>query len=153
MDDIRVQRLDDPVSRELISQLLADLRERYGWDDLGEAEPEEFVPPRGTFVVGRRDGRAVACGGVRAYEGRTGEIKRMYVAPESRGKGFGRQILAELERFAVEAGYDALRLETGVLQPEAIGLYVASGYEQIPNYGIYADEPSSVCYAKRLTAE
>jgi GNAT superfamily N-acetyltransferase len=153
MDEISVQRLDDPDSVELITQLLADLRERYGEDDIGETHAEEFLPPLGTFVVGRRDGRAVACGGVRQHEGRVGEIKRMYVAPGSRGKGLSRQILAHLERFAVDAGYEALRLETGVLQPEAMGLYASSGYRQIPNYGIYANEPHSVCYEKRLADE
>jgi GNAT superfamily N-acetyltransferase len=93
----------------------------------------------------------VACGGVCRYDGRTGEIRRMYVAPEARGRGIGRLILAALEAEAKELGYEALQLETGNLQPEAVALYLSHGFEPIERYGPYMNDERSLCFEKRLS--
>jgi ribosomal protein S18 acetylase RimI-like enzyme len=74
----------------------------------------------------------------------------MFVAPDCRGRGYGRAILAELERLAAALGYTAARLETGSRQPEAIGLYERSGYRRIANFGMYVGSERSVCFEKRL---
>jgi putative acetyltransferase len=92
----------------------------------------------------------VGCGGVRLLSPGVGEIKRMYVAPGARGNGLGRALLTALEDAARELGCAALRLETGLRQPEAISLYEASGYRQIPRYGYWADSPLAVCFQKPL---
>ncbi|HEX4247931.1 MAG TPA: GNAT family N-acetyltransferase, partial [Pseudonocardia sp.] len=60
-------------------------------------------------------------------------------------------LLAELERTAVEAGARRMVLETGVAQPEAIQLYLSSGYLPIPKFGVYRHAPGSRCFAKPLT--
>ena len=49
-----------------------------------------------------------------------------------------------------EHGFEAVVLETGLRQPEAIGLYESSGYLPVPPFGYYKDEPLSRCYARRL---
>ena len=41
-------------------------------------------------------------------------------------------------------------LETGTAQPEAIALYSSSGYERIPPFGYYKDEPLNRCFGKLL---
>jgi ribosomal protein S18 acetylase RimI-like enzyme len=64
--------------------------------------------------------------------------------------GLGRAVLAHLELTAAEAGADVMVLETGIAQPEAIGLYESSGYEQVEKFGHYAWSPKSRCYGKRL---
>jgi putative acetyltransferase len=74
----------------------------------------------------------------------------MYVAPESRGRGLSRALLAALEQEARGLGYSAVRLETGALQPEAIALYSSAGFEAIPCYGPYVDDPRSRCFEKTL---
>ena len=79
-----------------------------------------------------------------------GEVKRMYVEPDMRGRGLSRQILQKLEDTAREFGYTTLRLETGLKQPEAIGLYETAGYGRIPPYGHYVNSPHSVCFEKAL---
>lgn len=79
------------------------------------------------------------------------ELKRMYVMPSARGKGFARAILAELERTAAAAGRLRAVLETGTEQPEAIALYASSGYHAIESYGVYKNEPENRCFAKVLT--
>jgi putative acetyltransferase len=96
------------------------------------------------------DGRAVACGGIQSLDATTGELKRMYVRPAYRGRGIARQLLTALEELAFQRGHSVVCLETGVYLPAAIGLYTSCGYEPIPVYGEYVDNPYSVCFAKRL---
>ena len=74
----------------------------------------------------------------------------MYVSPKARGRGVGRQILRDLESRARQLGYAVLRLETGLKQPEAIGLYESEGYVRVECYGKYSGNPLSVCFEKRL---
>jgi GNAT superfamily N-acetyltransferase len=78
------------------------------------------------------------------------EIKRMFVAPQKRGHGIARRILDELERLAREFDYDAIRLETGVRQPESIALYGKGGFYRIPNFPPFEDDASAVCFEKRI---
>jgi putative acetyltransferase len=74
----------------------------------------------------------------------------MFVRPEARGQGIARLLLEGLEREARERGIAVMRLETGTLQPEARSLYESAGYQPIPCYGRYRDEPRSRCYERRL---
>jgi GNAT superfamily N-acetyltransferase len=143
-------RLDSPVGERLVTELLADLRDRYGAEDPDEPDPSDLAPPTGVFLVAWLGDEPVGCGGVRAHEGDVGEIKRMYVKPAARRAGVARTVLVELENRARGLGYARLRLETGVRQPEAIALYEASGYEAIAPYGPYRDSPLSRCFEKRL---
>jgi len=108
-----------------------------------------FEPPAGIFLVLRDDdGRAVACGGIVRFDQERGELKRMYVVPERRGRGLGRRLLVELEQAAVRLGYRGVVLETGDLQPEALGLYETSGYQRIPCYPPYDSRALSLCFEK-----
>lgn len=110
-----------------------------------------FEPPDGVFLVVRDDdGRAVACGGVARFDEGRGELKRMYVMPGLRGRGLGRRLLVELEAEARRLGYRSVVLETGDLQPEALGLYRSSGYERIPCYPPYDSRALSLCFEKLL---
>ncbi len=110
-----------------------------------------FVEPDGIFLVIRDDdGRAVGCGGVARFDETRGELKRMYVVPEHRGRGLGRRVLLELESEARRVGYRSLVLETGDRQPGALGLYVSAGYERIPCYPPYDSRALSLCFEKRL---
>lgn len=55
----------------------------------------------------------IACGAIKKYSGKTAEIKRMYVQPEYRRKGFAGKILEELEKWSSELNYSKCILETG----------------------------------------
>ncbi|WP_214403098.1 GNAT family N-acetyltransferase [Pseudonocardia lacus] len=142
----------------MIDELQRFYQQRYG--DEGDATPvdtAEFAPPRGRFLIAWSDDEPVACGGWRARDGgdpalRPGdaEIKRMYVREAHRGRGFARALLAGLERSAAAAGRLRCVLETGTAQPEAIALYLSSGYERMPNFGTYRDYPNSRCFAKSI---
>jgi len=136
----------------LVEAQQAEMRALYsGEADIGPTrEAAMFVEPDGVFLVVREEGRAVACGGVCRFDGTRGELKRMYVVPEARGRGLGRLLLVELEAEAQRLGYAGIVLETGDRQPEAIGLYASAGYERIPCYGIYATRALSMCFEKTL---
>jgi GNAT superfamily N-acetyltransferase len=134
----------------LIELLSAELGERYGDDGTGHFSPEDVCVPGGAFVVARLGGVPVGCGALRPISPEVGEIKRMFVAPAFRGRGISRRILADLERRAGEFGYHSVRLETGTVQHEALGLYETSGYRRIECYGYHKDDPRSVCFEKSL---
>jgi putative acetyltransferase len=150
--EIRRENYEAFTSRALVAALNAELLDRYdGFDGSGgDHTAHDFEAPHGAFVVGWEDGEPVACGGVCRYDDTTAEIRRMYVAPSARGRGLSRLVLAALEDEARELGYDLVRLETGDQQPEAIKLYASSGFQPIPRYGPFVDDPRSVCFEKRL---
>lgn len=92
----------------------------------------------------------MGCGAIQHYDKSTMEVKRMFTAPQSRGKGVASAILSELEKWTAELGYKHCILETGIRQPEAIGLYTKCGYKLIPNYGQYGDVADSRCFQKTI---
>jgi GNAT superfamily N-acetyltransferase len=150
---------DHPDAARLIEEVQQEYMVRYGGRDDSPADPAEFAPPGGFFLVGYLGGVGVVCGGWRAHGPDVGtgasadaEIKRMYVTPAARNRGLARRMLAELERTARAAGYHRVILETGSKQPEAVGLYRSSGYTEIPAYGYYAGSPHSMHLAKLLDA-
>lgn len=101
-------------------------------------------------VVAYLNNEAVGCGAIKEYAPGIMEVKRMFVPLEKRGQGIASLVLKELERWAAEMGYTSCILETGLKQPEAIALYKKNQYQQIPNYGQYADVDSSVCFEKTI---
>jgi putative acetyltransferase len=111
---------------------------------------DELDRPGVRFLLARCDGRAIGCGAlVLGAEGEA-ELKRLFVVPEARNLGVGRAILAALEVAAREAGVRVLRLETGVAQPESLGLYRRHGYVERGPFGGYGPDPLSVFMEKKL---
>lgn len=152
MSDLELRRepYDGPVAQQLIAAVQQEYVVRYGGPDDSPVDPGEFAPPDGAFLVGYLDGEPVACGGLRRVDADTVEVKRMYVVPRARGRGFSRVVLATLEDLAREHGASRVALETGLAQPEAMRLYETSGYERIEGFGHYRCAPLSVSYAKSL---
>lgn len=81
-----------------------------------------------------------------------GEIKRLFVSPRHRGEGLAKKLIARLEMEIVDAGLAYARLETGVLQHEAIGLYKSLGYAIRGPFGPYEADPHSVFMEKRVAS-
>jgi GNAT superfamily N-acetyltransferase len=137
MIEVRRVRGDDPEALELVAAMEAWVTENFGPttpDRTSTVAAEEMAPPDGVFVVVYEDGEAVAGGGVRRLGEDVGEIKRMFVAPRARGRGYGRRVLEELEAAAVELGYRRLRLDTAQSLTTAMALYRSAGYRDIPDY-------------------
>lgn len=106
--------------------------------------------PEVTFLVARHDNAVVGCCALVAAGDRTAEIKRMFVDPKARGLSIGRRLMEALETTGRENGFVAIRLETGISQPEAIGLYRRFGYVEIGPFGSYQADPLSLFMEKRL---
>ena len=143
---------DDPDFRRLVIDLDKYLAEFDG-DQHSYYAQFNGIADIPNVVVAYQDDEAVGCGAFKRYDDATVEIKRMYVAPNQRGKRVGVQILSELERWASELGFGSTILETGQRQVAAIALYGKSGYEVIPNYDQYAGVDNSICMKKELTHE
>ncbi len=93
----------------------------------------------------------VGCGGILLTSGYA-EIKRIFVSAEARGLGIGQKLLTTLEAEAQALGFDLLRLETGIYQPEALALFDAMGFTTCSSFGDYpADDPNSIFMEKRLS--
>lgn len=105
----------------------------------------EFEPPDGIFLLAQLDGEPVGCGGFSRFDGRTAEVRRMYVKPEARGRRIALAVLDALLGRARTAGYSHIRLETGFAQQAAIRLYEQAGFTQIPCWGPYATDERSIC--------
>jgi GNAT superfamily N-acetyltransferase len=156
--ELRAVGYDHPDVAVLVAAVQREYVQRYGDEDATPVEPAEFAPPRGFFTVGYVAGTPVACGGWRARDGRSddplrdgdAEVKRMFVHAAHRGRGYGRRVLAELERTAAAAGRRRAVLETGTRQPEAVALYTGAGYGPMATFGVYRHSPNSRCYAKIL---
>jgi putative acetyltransferase len=139
---------DSPEGAALRDALEAELCQRYGGDSEPGAKPtaEDTL----AFFVAREDGVAIGCGGLRELQDGAIELKRMYVRPEDRGRGLGWLILITLEAEAARRGFTTIRLETGRFQPEAMALYRAAGYRQIPSFGPYDHGEHSTCFERRI---
>ena len=152
-------RQEDPrteAARTLIGELDVYLDPLYPKESQHGYSIEKLMAQGVEFFVLYEDEAPAACGGVQFFgnpngdgEG-YGEIKRMYVRPEFRGRGYAKKMLQHLEEQAVAGGFSKVRLETGISQPEAIGLYERNGFYKIPPFGDYWDDPLSFFYEKNL---
>lgn len=102
------------------------------------------------FFLGALDGTTLTGIGAVKRFGDYGEIKRMFVAEPFRGTGLGRKLVRALEAHLADHGIFTSRLETGVHQAAAIGLYASEGYADRPPFGTYAQDPDSVFMEKQL---
>ncbi len=132
-------RVDDGPGGQLAQAMREEIAEMYDGleldgDSMPRAGQAELSPPGGLFIVGRVNGAAVCCGGVKRLDDRTCEIKKMYVVPQLRGEGVARRLLDELEERARALGYEIVRLDTGPRQINARGLFASEGYVEIEDF-------------------
>ena len=137
---------------QLVSLLDKELAVRDGEDYAFYAQYNQVDTIRHVVVAYLHD-TPVGCGAFKPYAPGVAEVKRMFVQPAVRGQGIASQVLRALEAWAKELDYNELILETGQAQPEAIGLYVKSGYVVIPNYGQYEQVENSVCFKKVMATD
>jgi DNA-binding MarR family transcriptional regulator/GNAT superfamily N-acetyltransferase len=138
MIDVGVEDPGSADARRCLEQYFEELDRRFdaGFDPARSSIPDagDMAPPTGLFLVARLRGLPVGCGGLLLHGTGPAEIKRMWVAPVSRGLGLGRRLLAELEARARDAGSPAVRLDTNRNLAEAIAMYRSAGYDEIPRF-------------------
>jgi len=138
-------------AQHLFGEIGKEMTTLYGEDVGGDFVVDDVQGGRGLFIIAyTADGEAIGCGALRPVTQTQAEVKRVYVRPQGRGKGIAKGIMDVIEQHALDLGYTHIKLETGTLQPAAVHIYETRGYERIPCYGKYADDPLSVCFEKAL---
>lgn len=146
---IEASRPDSDDATQLIAELdqyLDDLP--YTPESRHAYSVEKLVKEGVSFFVAFVDGRSAGCGGLKLFDRDYAEVKRMYVRPEFRGVGLGKAILDHLAQYALDRGISVLRLETGIYQVEAVGLYERWGFERREPFGEYQEHSLSLYFEK-----
>jgi GNAT superfamily N-acetyltransferase len=149
---ITLERPDSADASALIAELEAHLEPLYPVMSRHGYSVEKLIAQAVAFFVLRVDEIPAGCGGIQLFGTEYGELKRMYVRPQFRGRGFGKLLVDRLANHARANGVGLLRLETGIYQTEAIGLYERMGFRRIPPFGEYVEDPVSLCYEKQISA-
>ena len=135
----------DPRAQPLVEDLIREYDERYGTlfsaggarDEVFRYPPSAFSAPEGLFLLLQRDGETIGGGAFMRYDAQTAEFKRIWTRSDLRRQGLALVVLQELERRALQAGYQRLFLTTGFRQPEAVRLYTGHGYQ--PQFDLSGD--------------
>jgi putative acetyltransferase len=150
--ELRSIQATHPGVDELLRQSTAYAASLYPAES-NHLDGAEELSQENVYLVGvLSEGALVGMGAVKrlTHDIEYGEIKRLFVLPDQRGKGLARRIMHALERRLVEWGVGIARLETGIYQPEAIGLYKKLGYRVRDPFGAYKPDPLSVFMEKRI---
>jgi putative acetyltransferase len=148
---IRPEPPDQPDVIPLIEALDAQMTALYPPESNHLLDIAALSDPAVTFLVVRDGAEVVGIGALLNDPRGWGEVKRMYVPPQQRGRGIGKRVLAELEAVARAARLPLLRLETGIHNPDALGLYRGAGFVECEAFGDYKPDPLSVFMEKRVS--
>ena len=149
MPQFRPFSVTDVLARELLTEYFSYRAESFptpaGYVTTFPTA-EQFEPPHGVFVVIEQSGNVVGCGGIRQLDPGVFEVKHLWVRPDGRGAGLGRQLLGELERRARAWGATALVLDTNESLAAAGGLYRSSGFATVAPYN---DNPNATTWYRK----
>lgn len=143
-------RYDAPPAQALIEQMADDLSSLYGPGTFPPQRAADWAPPEGAFLVATVEAEPIGCGGLIRHTTDTAELKRFFVRPAFRRMGVGRGLLRMLESQALALGYCRVVLETGVSQTPAVAFYKSAGYEAVPCWPPYDEDPTSMCFVRQL---
>jgi len=143
---------DAPEARACLSAYLTLLHRRIPGitaAHVPDPDPEaaSYRPPKGAFLLAREGGRAVACVALKPVDAATGEVKRLWVAEEARGRGLARAMMGAIEAEARRLGFSRLRLDTNEALSEAIALYRRLGWAEVAPFTGF---PATHWFAKDL---
>jgi putative acetyltransferase len=140
-----------PGIRALIAELDELMGKLYPAESNYLMNLDALCAPEVAFFGAYVGGTAVGCGAVKRFADYV-EVKRIFVAPRTRGLGVARKIMKTLEEATRAAGVAIMRLETGIYQPEALALFESFGFKRREGFGDYPqDDPNSVFMERTLT--
>ena len=151
----------DPLAAPLLKDLEREYDARYGVEVFGEPAiteinrypVEAFAQPNGAFLVLLYRGEPISGGAFMRYDERTAEFKRIWTHADLRGQGLAKVVLRELEARARALGYERVYLTTGPRQPEAVALYLGTGYTALYDPAVPAEEIGAHPFEKDLSAD
>lgn len=91
---------------------------------------EIYLRSGGEFLLGFIDERLVAMGGFQRLSESAAELRRMRIARDLQGQGYGTLLLRELERRAFRCGVRTLSLEAARRRPLTLEFYRRHGYQE-----------------------
>ena len=149
---MRIKHAQTPSEIENVRRLFRDYEAFLDVDLCFQSFEEELAglpgkyapPPGGALLIGLNKNRAIGCVGVRRLNDGVCEMKRLFVRPEARGSGMGRQLAKEIIAVARTLGYALMRLDTLDRLTEAMRLYETLGFQRIQPY--YANPLPGVVY-------
>lgn len=139
----------EPSIRVLIEALDAYMVPMYPAESNHLLDIETLRQPQMRFFSATANDIVMGCGGCWLHADYA-EIKRVYVSPAARGLGIAKKLMDRIEAEAMSSGRRIARLETGIHQPEALGLYRRLGYADRGPFGDYVEDPNSVFMEKVL---
>ena len=139
----------EPSIRVLIEALDAYMVPMYPAESNHLLDIETLRQPQMRFFSATANDIVMGCGGCWLHADYA-EIKRVYVRPAARGLGIAKKLMDRIEAEAMSSGRRIARLETGIHQPEALGLYRRLGYADRGPFGDYVEDPNSVFMEKVL---
>jgi ribosomal protein S18 acetylase RimI-like enzyme len=126
-----------PEAREALRQYLEEVARRIDGISVNPSQADEvddFAAPGGVFLLVYRGNEVVGCGAVRTITPSVGELKRMWIRPDDRGRGFGDRLLGELVEQSRALGHETLRLDTNGALTQALALYRKHGFEPVERF-------------------
>lgn len=151
--NIVIVRIDPrtPEIAEMVRELDRYMIGLYPAESNHLVDLDSLAQPSVHFFGVQVDGEFRGCGAIMLHGRDYAEIKRVFVSPTARGLGLGHRIIAMLEEAARNEAVKTLRLETGIYQPEALGLFEAAGFRRRGPFGDYPEgDPYSVFMEKAI---
>lgn len=148
--DIKLEPPRQPEVLRLMDMSNAYMASLYPAESNHMVDIDTLEKPTVSFFVARNEGQIVGCCAVVEAGDGTGEIKRMFVDPQARGLKIGQLMMDAIIARGRELRLNAIRLETGISQPEAIGLYRKSGFVEIEPFAPYKPDPLSMFMELKL---
>ena len=120
-----------------------------GFDEELASLPGKYAPPEGCLLLATDGDTVLGCCAIRRFAPDVCEVKRLWVRPEARGRGLGRELMARIEEHARLAGYNSAVLDTLETMEPAVRLYESLGYRRTPPY-YHNPIPGAVYFRKSL---
>lgn len=98
--------------------------------------PGAYAAPKGRLLLAKApDGNLLGCVALRHLAGDVCEMKRLWVAPEAKGRGIGNSLGDAIVKAGRELGYARMRLDTILARmPAAQAIYSRLGFRPIAPY-------------------
>lgn len=139
MNTIEIIKIEDNPA---IERVIKTVLEEHGVNRPGTAYFDDslknmqsfYSVPKSVYFIARVDDEIVGGSGIFPTDGLpadTCELVKMYLLPQARGKGLGKQLINKCIDFATSNGYKKVYLETMAELSNAIGMYEKSGFHLI----------------------
>jgi GNAT superfamily N-acetyltransferase len=102
--------------------------------ELGKFPTYDYKSPNGAFFIIYSDENPIGCAGLKKFDEKSCELKRMYIKEQFRGRGFAKTVIEFLLNEAKLLGYKEVLLDTNAVMPVAIKAYLKAGFTEIQPY-------------------